>query len=82
MVRRMEALGSRNGRTSQKIYIADCGEVGWGAAGPPASRCSVFRRCSEMAWLPHEVARHWMKAGSLSGLAGMLGCHVLLLNPR
>jgi cyclophilin family peptidyl-prolyl cis-trans isomerase len=28
VVRRMEALGSRNGRTSQKIYIADCGEVG------------------------------------------------------
>ncbi|KAI3435791.1 hypothetical protein D9Q98_001849 [Chlorella vulgaris] len=27
VVRRMEALGSRNGRTSQKIYIADCGEL-------------------------------------------------------
>jgi hypothetical protein len=27
VVRRMEALGSRSGRTSQKIHIADCGEV-------------------------------------------------------
>ncbi|PSC68358.1 peptidyl-prolyl cis-trans isomerase CYP19-3 [Micractinium conductrix] len=27
VVRRMEALGSRTGRTAQKIYIADCGEL-------------------------------------------------------
>ena len=36
VVRRMEALGSRTGRTAQKIYIADCGEascVGGGVGG-------------------------------------------------
>ena len=27
VVKRMESLGSKSGRTAQKIYIADCGEV-------------------------------------------------------
>lgn len=39
VVRRIEGLGSKSGRTSQKIYIQDCGEVGAPSSSFRVARC-------------------------------------------